>query len=237
MPFISNFRSPLRLILTVIMILTAFAVFTPAEANVSSLTVHRRSCGSLTAYAVYDSFSEGQGPFFAGFTADLNGNGIYGEAGEPTSYVRVLTGGGQAVKINTTLRFAPAAEGSTISVTVYEVDAVGTYISAPVAAVSYQCAHRPATDPLPSNANNAPQIAITARVAAGAVQVYSGASVKSTLLGGLPRGARVTVTAINQRGDWIQINFKGQTAWFMWKNKAVLIGPFSLLQVLPNFEG
>jgi hypothetical protein len=221
-------------------LLTMFATLitvTPAHANVSNLVLLRRSCGAINTLVTYDSYSEGRPPFFAVITADLNNNGVFGEAGEPTTMIRVKTGGNQRISVQGFLRFRPVPENSTISVTAYEVDSEGIKVSPELTPVSYQCTHRPALTALPNNENNSgANVAVTVRVAVSAITVYSQPSATTTILGGLPKGARANVLAINRRGDWIQIDFQGGQGWIMWKTQAILIGPYSKLPVLPNYE-
>jgi hypothetical protein len=223
------------------LILTLLATVKPASANVTSLVLSSRTCGTISAYLVYDSYSEGNPPFWAVFSVDLNGNKIYGEAGEPQQYVKVLPGnaGGTlgAQLVGTRMAFRAVPEGSTISVTAYEVDSEGVAVSAQVSPVSYQCTHRPAIDLLPPNTGIViPGVGITAKINVTAVQVYREATVKSEILGGLGKGAFVNVIARNQRGDWVQIEFRNGKGWIMWQTQALLFGPYSSLKVLPNVE-
>ncbi len=222
----------------IILILGAAAALVPMPvyANVTALVLYTRTCGTVTAFITYDSFSEGNPPFFAVFAVDVNNNGVFGEAGEPIRYVK-LSATGQAQVIGARLAFALVPEGSTIAVTAYEVDSAGVPVSPQVEPVRYQCAHRPAKDPLPPNTGIAiPGVGIVARIRFSGVVVYTGASVNSTPIGGLGDGALVNVTARNQRGDWLQIQYKGQLGWIMWQTQAILLGPYSTLPVLPNFE-
>ncbi len=231
-----RFRTAAWLGLATALILSMVVGVTPASANVTALVLHRRTCGTLVAYLTYDSFSEGNPPYYAAFAVDLNGNGVFGEAGEPIRYVPLSSTGG-AQLIGAHMAFTPLHEGSTIAVTAYEVDSAGGAVSPQIAPVAYQCAHRPATNPLPPNTGiDVPDVAIVARIGAVAVTVYDGASVKASPLGGLGRGALVNVVARNRRGDWLQIEYKGQLGWFMWQRQATLLGMYSTLPVLPNFE-
>jgi hypothetical protein len=59
--------------------LAIFGQARPASANVYSLVLGRRTCESVTAFVLYDSFSAGQPPFLAGFAVDLDGDGNHGE--------------------------------------------------------------------------------------------------------------------------------------------------------------
>ncbi len=222
------------LITTVISAL--IAGITPASANTTRLVLSTRTCGTVSAFVVYDSFSEGNPPFFVEFAVDLNGNGVYGEAGEPFQYVR-LTANGASQLIGTRLAFKAVPEGSTISVTAFETDSAGVPVSPQISPVSYQCTHRPAKDLLPPNTGIAiPGVGIVAKVNVEAVQVHTTAAFNSPIIGGLARGAVVNVTARNQRGDWIQVQYKGQLGWIMWQTHVILIGPYSTLPVLPNAE-
>ncbi len=230
----TRFRIVAGVALVTTLILSLLLTQTPANANVTRLVIHRRTCGTVTAWVVYDSFSEGNPPFWAVFAVDLNGNGVYGEAGEPMQYVK-LQGTGEAQQVGTRLTFKALPEGSTISVTAYEVDSAGTPVSKQLQPVSYTCAHRPALDPQPPNTGIAiPGVGIVAKVNVTAVKVYGGPNVKSDVLGGLGKGAYVNVTARNERGDWFQIEYKGQPGWIMWQTQALIFGPYSTLPVLPN---
>ena len=231
-----RFRTAAWLGLATALILSMVVGVTPARANVTALVLHRRTCGTLNAYIAYDSFSEGNPPYYAAFAVDLNGNGVFGEAGEPIRYVPLDNTGG-AQLIGARIAFTPLPEGSTIAVTAYEVDSAGGAVSPQIAPVAYQCAHRPATYPLPPNTGiDVPEVAIVARISAVAVTVYDGPSVRANPLGGLGQGMLVNVVARNGRGDWLQIKYKGQLGWFMWQRQATLLGMYSTLPVLPNFE-
>jgi hypothetical protein len=231
-----RFRTAAWLGLVTALILSMVVGVTPARANVTALVLHRRTCGTVDAYVTYDSFSEGNPPYFAAFAVDLNNNGVFGEAGEPIRYIR-LGNTGESQLVGAHIVFTPLPEGSTIAVTAYEVDSAGGAVSPQVAPVAYQCTHRPATNPLPPNTGiDVPDVAIVARIGAVAVTVYDGPSVKANPLGGLGRGALVNVVARNERGDWLQIEYKGQLGWFMWQRQATLLGLYSTLPVLPNVE-
>lgn len=77
-----KFRALLRMITITGLMLPLFAAASPTDAGVSKLTIHRRTCGTVTAVLTYDNFSEGNSPFYVAFTVDLNDNGIFGEVGE-----------------------------------------------------------------------------------------------------------------------------------------------------------
>lgn len=218
------------------LILIALAGTTTAQANVKRLVLARRTCGTVNAFLTYDGFSEGTPAFYNVVAVDLNGNGVYGEAGEPIQYIKI-TPGGQTVLVAAQIRFAALPEGSTISVTAYEVDSAGVPVSKQVSPVSYQCTHRPATKTLPENTGIViPAVAVVAKVNRPAITVYSEPTASSTPLGGLGRGDEATVLAQNQRGDWVQISFKGQNGWIMWRTQVIMLGPFTELPVLPNAE-
>jgi len=218
------------------LIFVVLAQTSMAEANVTRLILTRRTCGTVNAYLTYDGFSEGTPAFYNVVAVDLNGNGVYGEAGEPTQYIKI-TPGGQAVLIPAQLRFAALPEGSTISVTAYEVDSAGVAVSKQISPVSYQCTHRPATNTLPENTDiKVPAVSIVAKINRAAITVYSAPTASSTPLGGLGRGDQVTLLARNQRGDWVQFYFKGQLGWIMWQTQAIMFGPYTTLPVLPNAE-
>jgi hypothetical protein len=223
------------IIVLVVGLLLAFAPM-PAHANVNALVLHTRSCGTVTAYIAYDSFSEGGAPFFAVFAVDLNNNNVFGEAGEPIRYVRVSpTGDPQLVGARLAFRALP--EGSSIAVTAYEIDSVGVAVSRQIEPVRYVCTHRPAKNPLPPNTGiPIPGVGVVAKVRIPAVTVFSGPSAYTAALGGLGKGALVNVLARNQRGDWIEVDFRGQLGWIMWQTQVILFGPYSTLPVLPNFE-
>jgi hypothetical protein len=218
------------------LIFVALAETSTAQANVTRLVLTRRTCGTVNAFLTYDGFSEGTPAFYNVVAVDLNGNGIYGEAGEPIQYIKI-TPGGQSVLVGAQLRFVPLPEGSTISVTAYEVDSAGVPVSKQVPPVSYQCKHRPALSTLPENTGIIiPGVSVVAKVNRAAITVYSQPSAASTPLGGLGRGDTANVLAWNQRHDWLQINFNGQSGWIMWRTQVILLGPYTTLPVLPNAE-
>ncbi|MCC7447131.1 MAG: SH3 domain-containing protein [Anaerolineae bacterium] len=232
----TRFRLVAGFALVTMLILSMLLTQIPAQANVTKLVIHRRTCGTVSAWVVYDSFSEGTPPFWAVFAVDLNGNGVYGEADEPLQYVK-LAGTGEAQQVGTVLAFKAVPEGSTISVTAYEVDSAGTAVSKQLPPVSYACTHRPALDPQPPNTGIAiPGVGIVAKINVRAITVYSAPNAKSEVLGGLGRGAFVNVRARNQRGDWFQIEFRGQLGWIMWQTQALIFGPYSTLPVTPNVD-
>ena len=225
------------LMLAIIMLIGWLALPTPAHANVTQLVLHTRSCGTVDALILYDTFSEGNPPFWAVFALDLNGNGVFGEAGEPIRYVRVNATQGQAEAVGAHIAFRAVPEGSTIAVTAYEVDSAGVPVSPQISPVAYECTHRPAKDALPPNTDIAvPGIGIVAKIRVTAVTVFGGPSVNFPALGGLGKGSLVNVLARNERGDWLQIQFKGQEGWIMWQTQAILFGPYATLPVLPNAE-
>lgn len=225
------------LALGIIVLIGWLAMPTPAHANVTELVLHTRTCGTVTAFILYDTFSEGTSPFWAAFAVDLNGNGVFGEADEPVRYVRVFPTQGQAEAIGARLTFPAVPEGSTIAVTAYEVDSAGVAVSPQISPVSYQCTHRPAKNPLPPNTDIAvPGVGIVAKIRVTAVTVFDGPSATFRPLGGLGKGTFANVLARNERGDWLQIQFKGQKGWIMWQTQAILFGPYAELPVLPNVE-
>src|SRR5215470_14532602 len=146
----TRFRFLTWFIVVIALIFVALTETSTAQANVTRLVLTRRTCGTVNAYLTYDGFSEGTPAFYNVVAVDLNGNGVYGEAGEPLQYIKI-TPGGQSVLVGAQLRFAPVPEGSTISVTAYEVDSAGVPVSKQITPVSYQCKHRPATNTLPEN--------------------------------------------------------------------------------------
>ncbi len=202
------------------------------SADISALVLGNRSCGSVTAYVQYDSFSEGNPPFYAVFAADLNGNGVYGEAGEPVQYI--LTGpGGTAGFIRGQLNFPAVPSGTVIAVTAYEIDSAGNIVSPQLTAVRYTCIHRPATDLYPPNTAPAvPGLGVSAKISVERVTVYDAPSAANGhLLGGLPIGAIVNVIGRNSRGDWLEVQFNGGVGWIMWETNAILFGPYQQLPV------
>ncbi len=225
-------RRGLTLTLLVTM-LSLFAATRPASANVTSLVLGSRSCGAITAYVRYDAYSEGNPPFYAVFSADLNGNGVYGEAGEPIQYVLVGPGG-TAGFVRGTLTFPAVPEGSTIAVTAYEIDSDGTLVSAQLPAVSYTCSHRPATNLYPPNTGlTIPGVGISVKVTATSLLVYSKPYGTDTdVITGLSQGAILNVLGRNQRGDWLEVQLSGQTGWVMWVTKSILFGPYRQLPVV-----
>jgi hypothetical protein len=223
------------IIVLIVVLLLALAPM-PVYANVNALVLYTRTCGTVTAYISYDSFSEGSAPFWAAFVVDLNNNNVFGEAGEPIRYVRVVPTG-EPQFVGARLAFRPLPEGSSIAVTAYEIDSAGVQVSRQIEPVRYDCAHRPAKNPLPPNTGiPIPGVGVVAKVMIPAITVFSGASAYTAPLGGLGRGAMVNVVARNTRGDWVQVEFKGQLGWIMWIRQAILFGPYSTLPVLPNFE-
>ena len=98
------------------LIFVALTGTTTAQANVTRLILTRRTCGTVNAFLTYDGFSEGTPAFYNVVAVDLNGNGVYGEAGEPVQYIKISPGG-QTVLVGAQLRFPALPEGSTISVT------------------------------------------------------------------------------------------------------------------------
>src|SRR4051812_30556937 len=104
----ARLRALFALVIAVATVLTSLIQANPAKANVVRLVLHTRTCGTVSAYVIYDSFSEGVLPFWAVFNVDLNGNGIYGEAGEPIQYVKLSpSANGQSLFVGTTLKFRP----------------------------------------------------------------------------------------------------------------------------------
>ncbi len=221
-----------RLALVVTLMLTLFAATSRASANVTMLVLGRRTCGTATAFVLYDAFSEGNGPFYAVFAADLNGNGVYGEAGEGLKFVKIGPGG-TAGYIVGNLTFRAVPEGSTIAVTAYEADSDGNIVSPQLTAVSYVCTHKPATDLYPPNTGfTIPGLAITAKITATAIQIYSTPSATTgTIIGGLASGTIVNVIGRNERGDWLQVQFGGGSGWIMWVTNALVFGPYRQLPV------
>jgi len=224
-------RALLRLLLATCLLLPALLSAAPAQANIFSLSVHRRTCSQATAFVNYDGFSGGSAPFYIAFTVDLNNNGVFGEVGEPTLFAEV-TGNGSPLVIGRRLSFPTQREGTFIAVTAYEVDSAGFFVGGPLEPVRYSCTNRPALNATASNTGVQPQIAVVARVFVNRVEVYSAPSAASTLIGGLGLGQQVDVLARNVRNDWVQIRFGGGTGWIMWQTQARLSGAFSQLPVV-----
>ena len=209
---------------------------TPANANITKLVVTHRTCGTLTAYLTYDGFSEGIQAFYGVFAVDLNNNGVFSEAGEPILYIKLTQGGGPQL-IGGQMRFAPLPEGSTIAITAYEIDSAGVPVSKQVEPVAYQCLHKPARDILPENTGvDNPTVGVVAKVRHSGLIVYSAPSYYSAKLGGLGKGAFLNVLALNARGDWAQVQYKGKLGWIMWATQTVMLGQYSTLPRLANFE-
>ncbi len=212
--------------------LASIAVVRHAHAEVSLLQLGHRSCGSVTAYVQYDSFSEGNPPFFAVFAADLNGNGVFGESNEPVVYVLVGPGG-TAGTVSAQLNFPAVPQGSSISITAYEIDSAGGIVSPQLPPVSYICSHRPAEALASSNPGAAtPQVAVTVKITTNAVQVYDQPSANGNIIDGLPHSAIVNVIGRNSRGDWIKVQYGGTTGWIMWVTNAILFGPYQQLPIV-----
>jgi hypothetical protein len=224
-------RAFMRLTIAVAVLLPALLSTTAAEANIFSLSVHRRTCSQATAYVNYDGFSGGSAPFYVAFTVDLNNNGVFGEVGEPTLFTQV-SGGGSPLNLGQRLTFRNQREGTFIAVTAYEVDSEGFYVSEGLEPVRYSCTNRPALNATASNTGTTPIIASVARVFVNRVEVYSEPSAASTLIGGLGLGQQVDVIGRNARNDWVQIRFSGGTGWIMWQTQARLTGAFSQLPVV-----
>src|SRR5712692_7323316 len=231
-----RFRNKAWAVLAAALILGALITVHPARANVTDIALFRRTCGTVNAFISYDGFSEGRPAFFAVFAVDLNGDCVFGEAGEPMKYVTVVPGGSTQF-VGTTLVFPPVPEGSTIAVTAYEVDSAGVPVSRQIEPVRYTCTHRPARDKLPASSGIVlPPVAVVAKINVRAVVVYTEPTVFSAVVGGLGRGAMVTVIASNQRGDWVEVQTGGQTGWIMWETQAILFGPYADLPRLANAE-
>ncbi len=220
-----------RLALLLLICAAAFVVIRPADANVTTLVLGRRTCSTVTAYVLYDSFSEGDGPVYAVFSVDLNGNGIYGEAGERSKFVKIGPGGTPGYVIGS-FSFPAVPEGTAIAVTAYEIDSDGTIVSPQLEAVRYNCTHRPATDLYPPNTGfTLPSLGITAKITADAVLLYTSPTVKSTQIGGLAQGTVINVIGRNERGDWLQVQFGGGSGWIMWVTNALVFGPYRQLPI------
>jgi hypothetical protein len=231
-----RFRTAVFVIAAFALISMSLIAVSVARANVVSLSLYRRSCGVVNAYATYDGFSEGTPAYYIAFAVDLNDNGIFGEAGETVRYIKTYPTG-SAVLFGSRLTFKAVPEGSTIAVTAYEVDNLGVPVSKQLEPVKYVCTHRPATDRLPQNTGNPnPTLQIVAKVSVPALTVYSAPTVKSKPLGGLGQGAYVNVMARNQRGEWFQIQYRGKLGWILWQTQAVPLGPYATLPTLPNAE-
>ncbi|PJF35694.1 MAG: hypothetical protein CUN49_09225 [Candidatus Thermofonsia Clade 1 bacterium] len=228
---IMKIRALVRLIAAMGILLPSLLSTSSAEANLFSLSVHRRTCSQATAYVSYDGFSGGTAPFYIAFTVDLNNNGVFGEVGEPTLFAEV-TGNGSPLVIGRRLTFPNQREGAFIAVTAYEVDGEGFFVSGPLEPVRYSCTNRPALNATASNTGIVPRIAVVARVFVNRVEVYSQPSAASTLIGSLGLGQQVDVIGRNARNDWVQIRFSGGTGWIMWQTQARLSGAFSQLPIV-----
>lgn len=224
-------RAALRLSLALSLLAPLLLSASAAEANINSLSVHRRTCSQATAFVNYDGFSGGTAPYYIAFTVDLNDNGIFGEVGEPTLFAEV-SGNGSPLVIGRRLTFRNQREGSFIAVTAYEVDSEGFFVGGPLEPVRYSCTNRPALNATASNTGIVPRIAVVARVFVNRVEVYSAPSATSTLVGGLGLGQQVDVLGRNARNDWVQIRFNGGTGWIMWQTQARLSGAFAQLPIV-----
>src|SRR5258708_19143216 len=181
----ARFRNVAWLVLVAVLALYTLLATTSARANVTAIAITRRTCGTVDAFSTYDGFSEGKPAFYVAFAVDLNGNGIFGEAGEPIRYVKISPIGQQEF-VGAHLQFNPLPEGSRISVTSYEVDSAGVPVSPQVTPVAYECKHRPALDKLPANAPvPVPMVGVVAKVRITAVTVFTPPTPKSTPLSGL----------------------------------------------------
>jgi Bacterial SH3 domain len=231
------FTPALRPLLALSMLLASLTSITTANAEITKLTLHRRSCASATAYVNYDGFAEGASPYYVAFGADTNGNGIFGEPNEALVYARIRGNVGRSIQVAARVKFAPVPEGTTIALIAYTVDSAGNALSPQLGPVSYACSQRPALDPLPAESSQlVPSPAVVAAILSEAVTVYSGPSVKTTVIGGLGKGQRVPVVALNVRGDWALIELDGQQGWILWRTNAYLFGARETLPRLPNYE-
>jgi hypothetical protein len=211
---------------------------TPTHAEISKLTLHRRTCASVTAYVNYDGFAEGQSPYYVAFGVDTNNNGIFGEPGEALTYSRIKGNVGSSLQVAARVRFTPVREGTRISVIAYKVDDKGNQLWPQLGPVSYDCTQRPALDALPAESGQPESSpAVVAAITSPSVQVYAEASVKSQVIGGLGQGQRVVVVALNERGDWAQIEVNGVQGWILWRTNAYLFGAWKNLPRVPNYEG
>jgi uncharacterized protein YgiM (DUF1202 family) len=215
-----------------------FSAHTPAQAQITKLTLHRRSCASVTAYVNYDGFAEGTAPYYVAFGLDSNGNGVYGENGEGLVYSRILGNVGSSLQVAARINFAAVREGTTIAVIAYTVDSAGNALSEQLGPVSYECSQRPALDPLPADQSQAtPSPSVVAAILAESVQVHEGAAASTKVIGGLGKGQRVPVVALNVRGDWALIEVNGTQGWILWRSNAYMYGARNSLPRLPNYEG
>lgn len=230
----SHMRALTRLILVGLMTLPVLLSAHPASANVSRLTLHRRNCAGVTAYVVYDSFSVGTAPYYAVFQADVNGNGVFGEAGEPTRYAKLVSDGGGQVLASARLNFKPQPEGTVIAVTAAEIDSAGNLVSGQLEPIRFECKNRPAFELLggPEGIVIPPGLAVTATVNVERISVFSAPSGNAIVLAGLGRGQTVNVRGRNTRGDWVLIDFEGGSGWIMWQTQALLFGPYQSLPII-----
>lgn len=202
----------------------------PAQAAVSKLTLYRRSCAAVYAQVTWDSFIQGQAPFKVGFAADLNGDGIYGAAGEPNVTTPVLTGGNVGIRIGSRLVFPALAEGSTVSVTAYDVDNNGVRRSGYLSPITYTCSQRPElADLRVDNPSVVPQVASQLFLFTTSTQVYTQPLPTAKVLGGLAKGQSAEVVALNERGDWAKIRFGDGFGWVLWRTNALMNGAFAEL--------
>ncbi|MBX3063442.1 MAG: SH3 domain-containing protein [Anaerolineae bacterium] len=227
----------IRFISLAVLITSLIVMAAPAKAEISKLTLNRRSCAGVTAFVVYDGYVEGAAPYYVAFAADVNANGIFGEAGESLVYSRILGNLGSAAPVSGRMTFTAQAEGTVISVIAYVVDSAGKSLSEQLGPISYTCTFKPALDSLPATGSSTvSSSAVTAVVTSAAVTVYSEPTVKSTVVGGIGKGQRVTVYALNVRGDWAQVQYSGGTGWILWRGNAFLYGPRQNLPRLANAE-
>jgi hypothetical protein len=207
------------------MLLVTLITRQPTRAAVSELTLHRRSCAGVTAYVLFDGFAVGKAPYYIAFAADLNGNGIYGEADEALVYVRARIRG-QAFKLGGRLNFPTALrDGDQVSVMAYEIDNAGVVRTSAVGPVTYTCSSRVALDPTTESGSGNVQSAVIVVIDVEATQVYAAADPSSKVLGGVGKGQRVNVLAIHPRGDWAKIAFGGGSGWILWRTNGRLLGP------------
>jgi hypothetical protein len=226
-----------RPVLALVIGAAVFSTPAPAKAEITKLTLHRRSCASVSARVNYDGFAEGTAPYYVAFGVDTNGNGVFGEPNEALVYSRIRGNVGSSLQVAARVNFKAVPEGTTIAVVAYTVDSVGNPLSPQLGPISYECSQRPDLDPLPAEQSQVdPSPAVVASILSESVEVHEGAAASTKVIGGLGKGQRVPVIALNVRGDWALIEVNGTQGWILWRSNAYLFGARAKLPRLPNYE-
>jgi len=229
-------RTPLIKVMAALLVaLAVLGTHSPARANVNMLILGRRNCESVTAFVKYDGGSVGGPPYLAAFAIDLNGDGVFGDsiANEKTIFTRLGPNTTPATFARGIIRFPFVPEGTEIAVTAYELDSVGNRTSPLLPPVRFTCTNYPQINQIPASLPYIiPNVAVTARVRVGALNVFaSNKGLEDEIVGGLALGTVVTAVGRNTRGDWLQILYGNGTGWIMWNTNAIVFGPYKSLPI------